>query len=340
MMNDRLLLALKGQNRGRPPIWIMRQAGRYLPEYRALRAKHTFLDMCHRPELIVDVTTMPLKRYAFDAAILFSDILLVAETIGRPFEFLDGRGPVLSDPLRSAHDVQALPAHDMTKLHCVADGVRALKQQLQVPLIGFCGGPFTVASYLIEGSTSRDWKKTKRWLFSDPESFHRLLARIADASIDYLNMQIAAGVDAVQIFDSWAHVLALPQFREFSLAYMKRILAGIGNKVPTILFCRGSCLFAEDLASAGSSGIGLDWSGDIADIRKRVGGGITLQGNLDPDTLYAPLDVLRESVERLLESMDGDPAYIFNLGHGISPDMSLEAVQTVVDCVCQRACLI
>lgn len=332
-MNDRLLLALKGQNYDRPPMWLMRQAGRYLPEYRALRAKHAFLEMCHQPELITEVTQLPLRRFAFDAAILFSDILVVAEALGRPFAFIDGRGPVLTHPLQSAQDVESLPEGGVDLLEFVANGIRLLKPQLQVPLIGFCGGPFTVASYLIEGGTSRDWRKTKRWMFSDPKSFHQLLARIADVSIAYLNMQIAAGIDVVQIFDSWAHVLAYPQFREFSLTYMRRILEGIGEQVPTILFCRGSCLYAEDLASLSPAGIGLDWTGDIKAIRARLGSKPALQGNLDPDILYAPQATLRRAVDDLLQSMRGDPAYIFNLGHGILPDVPLESVETLVDCV-------
>lgn len=331
--NDRLLCALRRNNIGRPPIWIMRQAGRYLPEYRALREKHTFLEMCHRPELIAQVTQLPFRRFAFDAAILFSDILIVTEAIGKAFTFIDGKGPMLDHPLKTAADVNNLPTGDMAALECVGQGIQLLKSELQVPLIGFCGGPFTVASYLIEGGTSRDWRQTKRWLFSDPDSFHALLRRLTDVSIEYLKGQIAAGVDVIQIFDSWAHVLAYPQFCEFSLAYLRRIVTELGSRVPIILFCRGSCLFSDALAALAPAGIGLDWTGEVATIRARLGAGIALQGNLDPDLLYAPLQALRGAVTSLLEAMRHDPAYIVNLGHGIAPDAPLDSVSTLLDCV-------
>ena len=331
--NDRLLRALKRTNQGRPPIWLMRQAGRYLPEYRALRSRHSFLEMCHQPELITEVTLLPLRRFAFDAAILFSDILLVAEALGRPFEFVDGKGPVLNRPLQLSADIAQLPIADIAPLSFVAEGIRMLRPQLSVPLIGFCGGPFTVASYLIEGGSSRDLRKTKKWMLRDPTSFHALLQRITDLSIAYLQMQISAGVDLVQIFDSWANHLAFPQFRTFSLFYLHQLVEAVGSQVPVILFCRGSSLFAEALSDLGPSAVGVDWSGDMASVRRRVGSYVGLQGNLDPDLLYAPLPVLKNEVDQMLNSMRGDPAYIFNLGHGVSPDVTVESVQQLVDCV-------
>lgn len=332
-MNQRLLKALKGVNSGRPPIWLMRQAGRYLPEYRALRAKHTFIEMCHEPELITEVTLLPLKRFAFDAAILFSDILVVTEALGYPFAFVDGKGPVLDQPLQHPSDIGRLPIGDVNHLSFVADGIRLLRPQLDVPLIGFCGGPFTVASYLIEGGSSKDLRKTKKWMLREPDSFHALLQHITDLSIAYLKIQIAAGVDVVQVFDSWANVLAFGQFRDFSLAYLHQIVEALRSAIPTILFCRGSSLFAESLSDLSPTGIGIDWNGDLASIRRRLGPQICLQGNLDPDLLYAPAVKLKEEMDRLLGSMGGDPAYIFNLGHGIAPDAPLDSVQLLLDLV-------
>lgn len=333
-MNDRFLKALQCRNEGRPPVWLMRQAGRYLPEYRALRAQHSFHEMSHRPELITEVTLLPLRRFAFDAAIVFSDILVVAEAFGKPFTYIDGEGPKLDKPLAQPEDIARLPAPDLARLLFVSEGIKQLKPHLQVPLVGFCGGPFTVASYLIEGGTSRDFKKTKRWMVQHPDTFHQLLGYLADLSIGYLKQQVAAGADALQIFDSWAHVLANAQFREFSLAYLHRILEGVAPlKVPVILFCRGASVFADALADLRPAAVGLDWQADIGAIRRRIGPRPALQGNLDPDLLFAPVPAVQREVGRLLESMAGDPGYIFNLGHGIQPETPLEAVQALIDTV-------
>lgn len=335
-MNFRLLRALEGKNEGRPPIWIMRQAGRYLPEYRALRSRYSFHEMHHEPELIAKVTQLPLQRFDLDAAILFSDILVVAEAFGKPFEFIEGTGPVLQNPLRMPEEIKNLPPADSRALSFVAEGIQLLKNELKVPLIGFCGGPFTVASYLIEGGTSRDLRRTKQWMLREPESFHQLLQLITQASLEYLRLQIAAGVEVIQIFDSWANCLAYPQFCQFSLAYLKQLCEGVQER-PVILFCRGSSLFAEALAGISPAAISLDWGGSLSSVRQRVGGKMTLQGNLDPDILYAPPALLRHEVERLLIEMEGDPAYIFNLGHGIAPDVSVESVALMVDCVTSEA---
>lgn len=333
MANARFLQALAGRNEGRPPLWIMRQAGRYLPEYRALRAKHSFHEMTHRSDLIAEVTLLPLRRFAFDAAILFSDILVVGEAFGKTFSFIDGKGPVLEVPLSSAQDVDRLPNPDLSSLAFVADGIRELLPSLTVPLIGFCGGPFTVASYLIEGGASRDLRKTKRWMWNDPVSFHKLLQSVTRLSIAYLQTQLAAGVHAVQIFDSWANVLAYPQFQEYCLPYLKAILDGIGGQVPAIVYCRGSSVFAEALANIQPSAVGIDWNADLAAVRRRVGKGVALQGNLDPDMLYAPASVLERQVRRLLNAMRGDPSYIFNLGHGVPPDVPVESMALLTRCV-------
>jgi uroporphyrinogen decarboxylase len=326
--------ALKCRNSSnRPPVWLMRQAGRYLPEYRALRQKYSFLEMCHQPDLITEVTLMPIKRFGMDAAILFADILLISEAMGVGLHFDDGIGPVIDRPVRSAADLVNLPPPSHADaLHFVAEGIRHVKPQLNVPLIGFCGAPFTVASYMIEGKSSRDLKKTKQWMLQDPDSFHRLLTLIADWSVVYLQMQIEAGIDAIQIFDSWANMLAHQQFKEFSLHYMQYILDRIPN-VPIILFCRGSSTFASQLAEIKPAGISLDWNCDITQMRRVIPLNIALQGNLDPDILEAPLPVIKKEVQRILRGMKGDPGFIFNLGHGVFPSVPLEAVQTLVDCV-------
>ncbi len=338
-MNNKFLEALRGRNSGRPPIWIMRQAGRYMPEYRALRERYSFLEMCHNPELAAQVTMLPIKAFGMDAAILFSDILVIPEALGVGLHFDEGMGPVIDRKITCQADIVALPALQVEhSLGFVGQAIGLVKPQLKVPLIGFCGAPFTVASYMIEGKSSKDLKKTKQWMFSNPEGFHALLNVLADCTIAYLNMQVAAGVDALQIFDSWAHVLGHRQFREFSLPYLERIVQGIKDpSIPIILFCRGSSVFAPQLAElhprVAHLGISLDWNSHMPEIRKRVPHPVALQGNLDPDVLYAPPAHIRKEVHSLLDSMRGDPAFIFNLGHGIHPDISVEAVKTLVDCV-------
>ncbi|MBA3817228.1 MAG: uroporphyrinogen decarboxylase [Parachlamydiaceae bacterium] len=333
-MNQLLLQALKCRNQGRAPVWLMRQAGRYMPEYRALRTKYSFLEMCHNPELVAEVTLLPIRSFGMDAAILFSDILVIPEALQVGLRFDDGVGPIIERPLNTAADVDALPAVNMREaLNYVAEGIALLRPQLDVPLLGFCGAPFTVASYMIEGKSSRDLRKTKEWMLRDPISFHKLLDRLADDAIDYLLMQADAGVQAVQVFDSWAGVLAPGQFREFSLAYLEKIVRKVESRVPVIVFCRGSSIFAPELAEIQPSAISLDWHCHPSKVRQALPQNIALQGNLDPDILYAPLPVIRKEVTNLLKSMQGDPGYIFNLGHGITPGVPVEAVRELVDCV-------
>lgn len=333
-MNTLLLDALKCRNRSRPPIWLMRQAGRYMPEYRALRAKHTFLEMCHHPELIAEVTQLPLRSFGVDAAILFSDILVIPEALGVGLRFDEGIGPIIERPLSDRRGVEKLPSTSMKEtLSYVTDGIKLLIPQLKVPLIGFSGAPFTLASYMIEGGSSRDLRKTKQWMVRDPESFHQLLSKLADCAIEYLNMQIDAGVHAIQLFDSWAHFLSHDHFEEFSAAYMHKILQGIKKDIPVILFCRGSSVFAEQLAVIKPAAVSLDWQCDLIKVRKHLGPQICLQGNLDPDILYAPETVIRKEANNLLHKMKGDQGFIFNLGHGMNPDMSPDAVRILVDVV-------
>lgn len=289
-MNDTFLQAIHCRNTSGPPVWLMRQAGRHLASYRALRHRYSFLEMCHEPDLIAQVTLLPIEAYDMDAAILFSDILVVAEAMGVGLRFEDQVGPIIERPILTRQDIERLPPPDMSKLQYVAQGIRQLKKQLQVPLIGFCGAPFTVASYMIEGKSSRDLKKTKRWMLRDPEGFHALLKKIVEWSSAYLQLQIEAGVQAIQIFDSWANVLSHHSFREFSLAYLDDLLNCIRHTAtPAILFCRGSSVFAPQLAELQPSCIGLDWNCHMSDMRRVIDRSIALQGNLDPDILYAPL---------------------------------------------------
>jgi len=334
-MNSQFLDALNCQNRFRPPIWIMRQAGRYLPEYRKLRETYSFMELCREPELAAAVTLMPIKRFEFDAAILFSDILVVPDALGSGLQFTENQGPVLERPVRSVDDIVSLKMPEVEEaLGYVAGAIKEALFELKVPLIGFCGGPFTVASYMIEGGTSRDLKKTKQWMLRNPKSFHLLLDHITNYSIKYLNLQIDAGVHAIQLFESWGCVLGIHHFREFVLHYLVKIMEGIRPACfPVIVFSRGSAAFVKDLAAAKPTCIGLDWSLDLAQGRPNIPKTIAVQGNLDPDVLYAPDSVIKKETTRLLEGMRGDKGYIFNLGHGIKPDVTVKAVEQLVETV-------
>jgi uroporphyrinogen decarboxylase len=310
----------------------MRQAGRYMPEYRALRQKYSFLEMVHNPEIAAHVTLLPIDLLDVDAAILFCDILVIAEAFGLGLHFDDGIGPIIERPLKTPQDIDSLPTPNVQEsFGYVATTIKMLRQKLKVPLIGFSGAPFTLASYMIEGRSSRDLRKTKQWMLKDPASFHRLLKKISSVVVDYLKLQIEAGAQAIQLFDSWAHFLGHRQFAEFSLHYFKEIIGQLPAETPSIAFCRGSSLFAPQLATCGASAISIDWNGDLAEIRKAIPIGIALQGNLDPDILYAPTSVIKREVHSILKSMKGDPAYIFNLGHGVLPDIPFEHVRFLVD---------
>lgn len=318
----KFLDALNCVNSGRPPVWIMRQAGRYMPEYRAIREKYSFVEMTHTPELAAEITAQPIRAFGMDAAILFSDILVVAEALGVPFHIEEKVGPVMERPVSCAEDLKRLDSSNISeKLNYVAEAIKLI--DLPVPLIGFAGGPFTLTHYMAVNH--------KQWLFEDPKSFHQLLGMITDATIDYLNMQVAAGVDAVQIFDSWVNALAPKQFEEFSLPYLKKIVDNVN--APTLLFCRGSSIYAEQLASLQPNGISLDWNASLPAIREKVGPNIALQGNLDPDVLSGPFTAIRKEVRSMVESMEGDPGYIFNLGHGILPHHKVDAVRCLVETI-------
>ena len=323
-MNTRLLNALRGENTGRPPVWLMRQAGRYLPEYQVLRKKHSLWQLFHEPELACQVTHQPLEILGVDAAILFSDILVIAEAFGLKLHFPEGRGPLIEPCVTSQSDLEIGDVAET--LSYVTKTITLLKPTLKVPLIGFCGGPFTVASYMIG-----DMEKTKAWIARDPDSFHALLAKITQASIAYLQMQERAGVDAIQIFDSWAGTLPHAQFLDFSCKYLKEIIAAL--TVPTIVFCRGSSLLAKDLIQLGSAGISFDWQRPLQEIRKDVPAHISVQGNLDPEILKMSPDIVERETRALLDSMRGDPGFIANLGHGVLPGTPVENVKLFVSTI-------
>jgi len=335
MKNSLLLDALKCQNQShRPPVWLMRQAGRYMKEYQAYRSKYSFLEMVHTPEIAAKITMQPIDAFDVDAAILFSDILVIPEALGLGLHFDDGIGPIIDRPLSTLKDIEVLPKINAAEsFEHTTKAIRLLKQSLKVPLLGFCGAPFTLASYMIEGQSSRDLKKTKQWMLKDPESFHLLLDLLATIAIDYLKEQIKAGINAIQIFDSWANFLGHKQFQEFSLQYLNKIVNALEEtKIPIILFCRGSSLWAEQLATTKASAISIDWNGDIANIRKRISRK-ALQGNLDPDILCGPKDVLEKEVKSLLQSMKQDKGYIFNLGHGVLPHTPADNVKRMIEII-------
>lgn len=335
-LNSPFIQALHCQRPSRVPIWLMRQAGRYMADYRKLREQYSFLELCHQPELILQVTRLPIDQLGVDAAILFSDILVILEAFSIPFDFVEGVGPVISTPLKSKEDVQKLVQRPVVEvLKYVDQGIKLLKENLDVPIIGFCGAPFTIASYLIEGGSSRDFKRTKQWMYNDPESFHLLLNKITDATLEYMLLQANAGVEAIQIFDSWANVLNYSSFCQFSLAYLDKIISQWRriSRVPLILFCKGSSVFCPELIRLRPAGISVDWNGDLSQIRMIAPENIALQGNLDPDVLYADKAAIAREAKKLLTSMKGDPGFIFNLGHGIKPDMPFDSIKFLVDYV-------
>lgn len=329
-MNSLLLDALAQKNGSRPPVWLMRQAGRYMPSYQTIRKKLPLLEMFHDPDVMTEVTLLPIRELQTDAAILFADILSVLDGLSIAWDFVEGQGPVIPHPVT---EKTTLTIQSGVYGH-TQKAITALKRELKVPLLGFAGAPFTVASYLIEGGSSKDLRKTKTWAAQNSTTFHALLEKITEATIAYLKVQIESGVDAIQLFDSWAHQLSLQDFRTFCLPYLKKILKTC--PVPSLVFCRGSCFFAKDLATLPLSGISLDWSLPMEAVRKEIPSTLTLQGNLDPCILFAGQDAIRRACDPLLDSMKGDKGFIFNLGHGILPQTPYENVKFLVDYVQSR----
>lgn len=332
----RLVMAARGQNSGRPPVWIMRQAGRYLPEYQALRRQHSFVEMCTRPELAFEVSLQPYRAFGLDAVIVFYDILFLAEAMGAPLEFTE-RGPVFREPLRRRSGVEALrPPDPRRDTQAVLETLRRLRAEVpvEVAVLGFAGAPFTMAAYLVEGDLRRSGDRIKRLLHEDPASLHLLLERLADATAEYLRAQIESGATAVQLFDTWAGLLSAEDYGAFALPYQKRVFTALeGLGAPRILYVNSSHHLAELMARSGAEVLSIDWRLTLSDARERLGTKVALQGNLDPATLFSSPEEVRRRVSALLESLAGDPGYIFNLGHGILPETPVESVRVLVETV-------
>ena len=344
LKNDRFLRALARQPVDRTPVWMMRQAGRYLPEYRKIRNQAgDFMSLCKNTDLACEVALQPIDRFNFDAAILFSDILTIPDAMGLGLYFVEGEGPKFHKPLRTETDINDLNIVDTKRdLKYVTDAVSLIRRELngRVPLIGFSGSPWTLATYMIEGQSSRDFPNIKMMLYKQPESLHQLLDKLALSVIDYLNAQISSGAQAVQIFDTWGGVLSHDAYAEFSLAYMKKIVNGLvrhseGRDVPVILFTKGGGQWLELLADTGCDGIGLDWTTDIGSARRRVGDRVALQGNMDPAVLRSDQSSIEYQVKSILQSYGTGVGHIFNLGHGITPDIDPNNVKVFVDAVHQ-----
>lgn len=340
--NDRFLRALMREPVDRTPLWMMRQAGRYLPEYREIRAEAgSFMSLCTNPELACEVTLQPLRRYAMDAAILFSDILTVPDALGLGLYFSEGEGPRFERPISTAADINALdPARASSELGYVMDAVSLIRRELKgsIPLIGFAGSPWTLATYMVEGASSKDFAKVKSLAFNEPELMHQLLSKLATSVAAYLSEQIRSGAQAVQIFDTWGGSLSHNAYREFSLRYMAEIIDQLpreadGRKVPVIVFTKGGGQWLEAIADCGADAVGLDWTTDIGAARERVGDRVCLQGNMDPTLLNASPERIREEVGQILSSYGEGSGHVFNLGHGITPGINPDHVAAMVNAV-------
>ncbi|ABL02731.1 uroporphyrinogen decarboxylase [Candidatus Ruthia magnifica str. Cm (Calyptogena magnifica)] len=326
----------------RTPIWVMRQAGRYLPEYRETRIKAgDFLTLCKSPELACEVTMQPIDRFDLDAAILFSDILTIPDAMGLGLYFLEGEGPKFSNPLNTLSSIEQLKKPNVgNELSYVTDAVSVIKKALnnKVPLIGFTGSPWTLATYMVEGGSSKNFVKVKGLMYENPVYMHQLLDKLSDIIIDYLNGQIQVGVDSVMIFDTWGGLLNKQSYEDFSLQYMTKIVNGIkrkfnGKTIPITLFTKGGAMWLEQIANSGCDGVALDWTVELNDAQQRIGAKVALQGNLDPCVLYASPEKIREEVKKILSQFQGDTGHVFNLGHGISPDVNPEHMKVLVDVV-------
>jgi len=340
--NDRFLRALLREPVDRTPLWMMRQAGRYLPEYREIRAEAgSFMNLCTNPELACEVTLQPLRRYAMDAAILFSDILTVPDALGLGLYFSEGEGPRFERPISTAAEINALdPARAASELGYVMDAVSLIRKELKgsIPLIGFAGSPWTLATYMVEGGSSKDFAKVKSLAFNEPELMHQLLSKLATSVAAYLSEQIRSGAQAVQIFDTWGGALSHNAYREFSLRYITEIIDQLpreadGRRVPVIVFTKGGGQWLEAIADCGTDAVGLDWTTDIGAARERVGDRVCLQGNMDPTLLNASPERIREEVAQILTSFGEGSGHVFNLGHGITPGINPDHVAAMVDAV-------
>ena len=342
LKNDRYLKALLREPVDMTPVWMMRQAGRYLPEYKATRAQAgDFMSLCRNADLACEVTLQPLRRYALDAAILFSDILTIPDAMGLGLSFGAGEGPKFARPIEHKIQVDNLPIPDPEgELQYVMNAVRTIRRELkgEVPLIGFSGSPWTLATYMVEGSSSKAFTKIKKMMYADPQLLHALLDKLADSVILYLNAQIKAGAQAVMVFDTWGGVLAHEEYKTFSLQYMQKIVEGLireneGRKVPVTLFTKGGGLWLEAIADTGCDAVGLDWTVDIREAKKLVGHKVALQGNMDPSVLYAPAARIEQEVKNILAGFGEGSGHVFNLGHGIHQDVPTESPKVFVNAI-------
>jgi len=344
LKNDRYIRALLKQPVDTTPVWIMRQAGRYLPEYRATRkAAGSFLDLCKNPELACEVTMQPLRRFDLDAAILFSDILTIPDAMGLGLYFSEGEGPKFERPLRTEADINKLFSPDPSdELRYVTDAVSLIRSELdgKVPLIGFSGSPWTLATYMVEGGGSKDYRHVKGMMYDAPHLLHKILETTAIAVADYLNAQIHAGAQSLMIFDTWGGVLTPSAYKEFSLQYMQQIVDKLdrnyeGQTIPITLFTKGGAQWLESIADTGCDAVGLDWTITLAEAKARIGNKVALQGNMDPCVLYASPDSIKRTAKEIITEFGADSGHVFNLGHGIHPTMNPDHLGALVDAVHQ-----
>ncbi len=331
---DRFLKACRREPADCTPVWMMRQAGRYLPEYREIRKKHTFLEMCKTPEIAAEVTIQPVRRYEIDAAIIFADILLPLEPMGIGLEFAKGEGPVIHNPVRTMADVEKLrPIDAASQIDYLMKAIKIVLKELngKTPLIGFTGAPFTLASYIIEGGGSRNYEHAKAMMFSEPRTWHKLMEHLTGVIINYLNAQINTGVQVVQIFDSWVGALGPSDYREFVLPHQKNVIAGIKKTVPIIHFAHGATHLLEMVSEAGGDVIGLDWRCDLDAAWKRVGYDKSVQGNLDPISLFGSREFIRKRTKEILDQAGGRAGHIMNLGHGILQQTPLDHAEEFIN---------
>jgi uroporphyrinogen decarboxylase len=340
LKNDLILKALRGDSTERTPVWMMRQAGRYLPDYRLLRDKYDFFTRVQTPELAMKITLQPVDQIGVDAAILFCDILVVLQAMGLEVQLIENKGPVLPDPVRTMSDLSRISVPDIEEsLGYVFDAIRLTKKELnnRVPLIGFAGAPWTLLCYMVEGKGSKTFDLVKSFCYTQPELAHRLLQMLTDTTISYLKQQVSAGVDVIQIFDSWGGLLSPDDFEIFSLRYMRQIIQALKNEVPTILFAKGAWGSLPEMVNTGVAGLGLDWCIRPEMARKLAGTGITLQGNFDPARLLSSIPEIKKEVTKMLNGFGGG-RYIANLGHGILPNVPVDHAKAFVDTVKNHVC--
>ena len=341
LKNDRLLRAIYKKPLDRTPIWIMRQAGRYLPEYRALRERAgSFMHLCKTPELACEATLQPMKRYALDAAILFSDILTIPDALGLGLQFIEGEGPVFSHAIRKESDVGRLPSLPLEHLNYVYETIRMVQQALsnEVPLIGFCGSPWTLAAYMIEGKASPHFEMAQKMMLENPELLHNLLSILGKSVLSHLQAQIEAGVDIIMLFDTFGGLLSSPQYEDFSLRYIKEIILSLKGhynykKIPLILFTKGGGRFLEAISQSGCEVVGVDFEVSLKEVRERIGSSVAIQGNMNPTYLLKHPKEIRQSVFEILEAFGKGSGHIFNLGHGITKDVDPSQVTVLVEAV-------